>query len=194
MRIMNRLTKFILVVGILGLSSILIGQIFSISILNLIGIILLSDSGILIGVEAIRKQIYLERSHYDRRAIEANTGLAAIIQGITIILLGLLLSTIAVLVYFDVGQSIFFYFVRRPGILLVIIGLYFFLTALSVIIGYVEQKQGPKWNMSLELIASRLLPGIILIVIALNRRRLIRNIICVWLNYPHINLRRSSIP
>mgnify|MGYP005839412423 FL=1 len=133
MRIMNRLTKLILAADILRLSSILIGQIFSNSILDLISIILLSDSGIFIGVEAIGKQIYTERSRYDRRAIETYIGIAAVLQ----------------------------------GILLIIIGLYFFLTALSTIIGYIEQKQGHKWNIFLELIASRLLPGIILIAIAL---------------------------
>jgi hypothetical protein len=164
---LKRLTNLILATAILGLGSILIGHIFSISILNLIGIILLSDSGILIGIEAIRNQIYLQRSRYDRRATETYIDVAAVLQGILIILLGLFISIIAILVYFQIGQSIFLYFVRHPGIVLIIIGLYSLLTALSTIIGYVEQQHGPKWNVFLELIISRMMPGIILIVIAL---------------------------
>lgn len=140
---------------------------FSISFLILIGIILFSDAGILIGIGALRKRKYLEKSRYDRRETETYIGIAAVLQGIIIILLGLLLSIIAILVYFDIGRPMFLYFVHRPGSLLVIIGLYFFLTAVSAIIGFVEQKQGPKWNVFLELIVSRILPGIVLIVIAL---------------------------
>lgn len=133
MRIMNCLIKLISAACILVLISILIGEIFSISILNLIGIILLSDSGNLIGVEAIGKQICLKRALYDRKAIETYPGLAAIIQDIIIILLGILLSPISILVYFDIGRSIFLYFVLRTGILLIIIVLYFILTALRPI-------------------------------------------------------------
>ena len=164
---MNRLTTLIITAAILGICSVLVGQIFSISILNLIGIIFLSDAGILIGVEAIRKRIFLEKSHYNRKETETYIGLAAIIRGILVILLGLFLSTIAILVYFDIGQPILLYFVHRPGILLIISGFYFLLTALSTILGYAEQRQGPKWNVFLELIAGRMLPGIILLVISL---------------------------
>ena len=164
---MNRLTTLIITAAILGICSVLVGQIFSISILNFIGIIFLSDAGILIGVEAIRKQIFFEKSRYNRKETETYIGFAAIIRGILVILLGLFLSTISVLVYFDIGQPIFLYFVRRPGILLIICGFYFLLTALGTILGYAEQRQGPKWNVFLELIAGRMLPGIILLVIAL---------------------------
>lgn len=164
---MNRLTTLIIVAAILGISSILVGQIFSISILNFIGIIFLSDAGILIGVEAIQKRIFFEKSRYNRKETETYMGLAAIIRGILVILLGLFLSTIAILVYFDIGQPVFLYFVRHPGIILIVSGFYFLLTALSTIIGYVEQSQGSKWNVFLEQISGRMLPGIILLVIAI---------------------------
>lgn len=164
---MNRLTTLIIAAAILGISSILVGQIFSISILNFIGIIFLSDAGILIGVEAIQKRIFFEKSRYNRKETETYMGLAAIIRGILVILLGLFLSTIAILVYFDIGQPVFLYFVRHPGIILIVSGFYFLLTALSTIIGYVEQSQGSKWNVFLEQISGRMLPGIILLVIAI---------------------------
>lgn len=164
---MSRSTIVITAAAVSGIAFIVIGQITSSSDLTLLGLFVFSISGILIGLEAIRRKIFLQPSRYDRRATETYVGAAAILQGVIIILVGIFLCSISVMDYFNLGKSVFSYLVRHPGIPLILLGIYCLATAGTAIIGYVEQKQGPKWNIILELITSRLLPGIILIVIAL---------------------------
>lgn len=150
-----------------GIALIVIGQITSSSELTLLGLFVFSISGILIGLEAIKRKIFLQPSRYNKKATETYLGAAAILQGVLIILVGIFLCSISVIDYFNLGESVFSYLVRHPGIPLVLFGIYCLATAGTAIIGYFEQKQGPKWNVILELFTSRLLPGIILIVIAL---------------------------
>lgn len=150
-----------------GIVLIVWGQIFSSSDLALLGLFVFSISGILIGIEAIKRRIFLEQSRYNRRDTETYVGFAAVLQGVLMIFVGIFLCILAVIDYFNLGESVFSYLVRHPGIPLVLFGIYCLATAGTAIIGYAEQNQGPKWNVYLELIASRLLPGIILIVIAL---------------------------
>lgn len=164
---MKRSTIIINVVAVSGIALIVMGQIFSTSDLTLLGLFVFSISGILIGIEAIKQKIFLEQSRYNKRYTETYLGFAAVLQGVLIIFVGLFLCSVAVINYLNIGESVFLYLVRHPGIPLVLFGIYCLATAGTAIIGYVEQKQGPKWNVFLELIASRLLPGIILMVIAL---------------------------
>ena len=164
---MKRSTIIINVVDVSGIALIVMGQIFSTSDLTLLGLFVFSISGILIGIEAIKQRIFLEQSRYNKRYTETYLGFAAVLQGVLIIFVGLFLCSVAVINYLNIGESVFLYLVRHPGIPLVLFGIYCLATAGTAIIGYVEQKQGPKWNVFLELIASRLLPGIILMVIAL---------------------------
>jgi len=163
----KRSTIIINVVDVSGIALIVMGQIFSTSDLTLLGLFVFSISGILIGIEAIKQRIFLEQSRYNKRYTETYLGFAAVLQGVLIIFVGLFLCSVAVINYLNIGESVFLYLVRHPGIPLVLFGIYCLATAGTAIIGYVEQKQGPKWNVFLELIASRLLPGIILMVIAL---------------------------
>jgi hypothetical protein len=163
----KRSTIIITAVAVSGIALIVMGQIISTSELTLLGLFVFSISGILIGIEAIKQRIFLEQSRYNRRYTETYLGFAAVLQGVLIIFVGLFLCSVAVIDYFNIGESVFSYLVRHPGIPLVLFGIYCLATAGTAIIGYAEQKQGPKWNVFLELIASRLLPGIILIVIAL---------------------------
>lgn len=162
---MNRFAIIISVTGLIGIGLIIIGQEISSPILDLAGLIIFAGTGILIGFEAIKKRIFVEQSRYNRRETETYIGIAAILQGALVILLGLFVSFIAVIVYFDIGAPIFSHFIHRPGLPLIIFGIYCLAVAVTAIIGYVEQKQGPRWNVLLELIASRLFPGIILIII-----------------------------
>lgn len=164
---MKRSTIIINVVAVSGIALMVMGQIFSTSDLTLLGLFVFSISGILIGIEAIKQKIFLEQSRYNKRYTETYLGFAAVLQGVLIIFVGLFLCSVAVINYLNIGESVFLYLVRHPGIPLVLFGIYCLATAGTAIIGYVEQKQGPKWNVFLELIASRLLPGIILMVIAL---------------------------
>jgi len=163
----KRSTIIINVVAVSGIALMVMGQIFSTSDLTLLGLFVFSISGILIGIEAIKQKIFLEQSRYNKRYTETYLGFAAVLQGVLIIFVGLFLCSVAVINYLNIGESVFLYLVRHPGIPLVLFGIYCLATAGTAIIGYVEQKQGPKWNVFLELIASRLLPGIILMVIAL---------------------------
>lgn len=157
----------IVAAALIGIGLIVLGEIVSNSDLTLLGLFIFSVSGILIGIEGIRRKTFIEQSRYDRQDTETYIGIAAITQGIIIIFVGIFLCSISIIDYFNLGESVSSYFIRHPGIPLLLFGIYSIATAVTAIVGYVEQKQGPKWNVFLELIASRLLPGIILIVIAL---------------------------
>jgi len=84
-----------------------------------------------------------------------------------IIFLGLFLIIISILAYFNSGQSVFHYFIRHPGIPLLIFGFICFLSSTISMLGSVEEKQGTKFLVILNLLTSRLLPGLILIAIGL---------------------------
>ena len=122
-----------------------------------------------IGWEAIiTRQIQLGR----RRSgdLQTYTGFPAVLQGIQFNLIGLFLIGISAFVYFnngDSGREIFLQFVRRPGILLVVIGLLMLLQSLVMFLGFRELNEGPSWMARVNLLFSRMLPGLILLVLGL---------------------------
>jgi len=71
------------------------------------------------------------------------------------------------LAYFDTGREIFLRFVRRPWPVLLIFGIYCLMQAVIAFGSFEESKQGTRWIVILNLITSRLLPGVILSVIGL---------------------------
>jgi hypothetical protein len=124
-----------------------------------------------IGWEAIlTRQIQLGRRRYGN--LETYTGFPAILQGIQFNLIGIFLIGLSVFIYLNdenSGREVFLQFVRRPGIPLVVIGLLMLLQALVMFLGFRELKEGPDWMVKLNMLFSRMMPGVILLVLVLQR-------------------------
>lgn len=117
-----------------------------------------------IGWEAIITQhIVLGRRRHGNR--ETYTGVAAIFQGLQFNLLGLFLVGIALLMYFNSGREVFLQMVRRPGLPLVVFGGVCLMQAEINLAGAREWRQGTGWVVTMNLLVSRLLPGLILLII-----------------------------
>ena len=124
-------------------------------------------SAMAIGWEAIvTRQIQLGR----RRSGTQQTyiGFPAILQGIQFNLIGLFLIGASGFFYLSNEQEsheIFLHFIRRPGFPLTLIGLLILLQSLVVFLGYQELNEGDGWIIKVNLLISRLLPGLILLVL-----------------------------
>jgi hypothetical protein len=141
------------------------GQQLDLSVLTYTGFSLMGLTAIIIGAEAmIRRRIILP-SRYSRYADETYLGVAAFAQGIQFMLLGAFFIGVSILAYFNTGRAVFLQLVRRPSVVLLAFGVWCLATAVTVFAGYAEQKQGAKWAFVLDFITSRLLSGLILIVI-----------------------------
>ncbi|NJC96400.1 MAG: hypothetical protein C3F07_08435 [Anaerolineales bacterium] len=161
---MNAWTKSQLVVFGIGLLLAFAGEKLSMPILTYGGISLFGIAAFLIGMEAaITRRIVLGRRRYD----ETYLGIAAYAQGVQFMIVGVFLIGISFLAYFDTGRDLFLHFVRRPGTVSLTLGIYCLMQAVIAIAGYEEQKQGTRWIVLLNFFTSRLLPGVILIVIGL---------------------------
>src|SRR3989339_245682 len=86
---------------------------------------------------------------------------------ISIAILGCLLIAIVLLNHLNVGRSLFLYFIKHPGIPLLFLSVFCFLTAVTAIIGSLEDKQGLKFLVILNLLTSRFLAGTILILLGI---------------------------
>ena len=128
------------------------------------GITLFGVAAFLIGMEAaIMQRIVLGRRRYN----ETYVGFAAYAQGMQFMMIGIFFIGASFLAYFDTGRDIFLQYVRRPWPVLVVVGFYCLMQAVIAFGGYEEAKQGTRWIVVLNLITSRLLPGVILVVIGL---------------------------
>lgn len=140
------------------------GEKLSISILTYGGISLFGVAAFLIGMEAaITRRVVLGRRRYD----ETYVGFAAYAQGVQFMIIGAFFISVSFLAYFDTGRELFLQLVRRPWPVLLTVGVYCLMQAVIAIGGYEEEKQGARWIVILNLLTSRLLPGVILIVIGL---------------------------
>jgi len=161
---MNAWTKLQVTVFAIAFVLAFIGDKLSIPLLLYGGVSLFGVAAFLIGLEGmVAQRIVLGRRRYN----ETYTGLPAYAQGVQFGMLGLFFISVSIAAYFNLGDGIFDYFVRRPGLLLMTFGIYCLLQAVIAIGGYQEEKQGPRWIVIMNLFASRLLPGIILVVIGL---------------------------
>jgi hypothetical protein len=162
-------TTIQIILGLLGVLLIFVGDRLSVSILGSAGLGCLGLAAMAIGWEAIiTRQIKFGSRRRGSR--ETYTGLPAVLQGIQFNLIGLFLIGITVLVYLDdgsTGRGIFLQFVRRPGLPLMLFGALLLMQAVITISGFLELREGPRWIVILNLAVSRLLPGIILMVIGL---------------------------
>ena len=127
-----------------------------------VGVALLGLAAFFIGLEAMFRRQMIIGSRYRRYGTETYKGAAGIAQGIQFVFLGIFLMASGLLAYFNSGRSVFLYFIRRPGALLLAFGVFCYSSAVIAFSGSVEQKQGSKFVRILDLLASRLLPGIIL--------------------------------
>lgn len=129
-----------------------------------VGIVCFGVGAMAVGWEAIiTKHIKLGRRRSGSR--QTYTGFPAVLQGIQFNLLGLFLIGVAGLAYLNDGRELFLYFVRRPGFPLAVFGLLLLMQSLVMFLGYRELSQGPGWVVTLNLILSRMMPGVILLVL-----------------------------
>lgn len=151
---------------VLGLLLAFIGNRYSIPILFSLGVICLGLMVMVLGWEAmVTRQVFLGRRRGRRR--RTYSGLAAFIKGIQFNLLGAAFILLAIMMYtrFD-GRGVFLQMVRRPGLPLVFLGGLILMEAVVTLAGTSEMRQGSEGTVTVNLIASRLLPGIILLAVA----------------------------
>ena len=126
-------------------------------------------AGMAVGWEAIvTRQIQLGRRRSGNR--QTYTGFPAILQGIQFNLIGLFLIGASVFFYLNnerESREIFLQFVRRPGVPLTVLGLLILLQSLVLFLGYRELNEGSGWIVTVNLLFSRLFPGLILLVLGL---------------------------
>ena len=129
------------------------------------GIAMFGVTAIVVGMEAmLTRQIMLSRN---RNYSETYLGLAAYAQGVQFSIIGIFFIVAALAAYLDNGRDLFLHFVRRPWSVLVVFGVFCLMQAVIAIGGSVEQEQGTRFAVMLDLFVGRLLPGVILIVIGL---------------------------
>jgi hypothetical protein len=160
-------SRVVLSIAVLGILLILYDRLFGSYLLLNLGGILFSISGIMIGIEAIVKRKIILRSPYHRRLSETYLGVTAVAQALIIIITGLFLIGLLVPNYLNSGRSLFLYFVQHPGVLFLLFSLICFLTAVIVIVGSMEDKLGYKFEIILNLLASRFLSGAILVILGI---------------------------
>ena len=153
---------------VLGLLLAYIGNRYSIPILFSGGIICLGLMVMVLGWEAmITRQIFLGRRRGSGRR-ESYSGLAAFLKGIQFNVLGLFFVVLAIMMYTNIdGRGIFLQMVRRPGLHLVFIGGFILMQAVITLSGSNEMRRGSQGTVMVNLIVSRLMPGIILLAVAL---------------------------
>ena len=141
------------------------GDKLSVPILLYVGISVFRITAIVVGMEAMTTRRIVLYRH--RNYSETYLGIAAYAQGVQFSLIGIFLIGTSLAAYLDNGRDIFLHLVQRPWSVLVVFGVYCLMQAVIAIGGSVEQKQGTRWVVMLDLFVGRLLPGLILIVIGL---------------------------
>ena len=161
---MNAWTIAQVAVFVLGFALAFAGDKLSIPILLYGGISLFGIAAFLIGMEgAITQRFVLGRRRYN----ETYVGIAAYAQGVQFMMIGAFFIGVSFLAYFDTGRDTFLQLVRRPWPVLLVVGVYCLMQSIIAFYGYEEEKQGTRWVVILNLLTSRLLPGVILVVIGL---------------------------
>ncbi|MGD8806988.1 MAG: hypothetical protein PVH65_14120, partial [Chloroflexota bacterium] len=133
-------TILAIVVGLFGVLLLLLGQWLTMDILTFAGFGLMGVVAIVIGLQAIFTRRLVQISRYSRHADETYVGVAAIAQGVIFIMMGFLFIGVALVAYLSGGRELFLHFVRHPGLMLLIIGLFLLMTAISALVGTVEEK------------------------------------------------------
>jgi hypothetical protein len=158
-----------LVLGALGLLLAFGGDRLSMPLLMNGAIACFGLFGMAVGWEAIITG-HIVLGSRRRGSRQTYTGLPAVLQGIQFNLIGLFFIGASVLSYFNYenfGWDVFQYFVRRPGVPLMGLGVLLFMQSLIIFSGYREINQGPGLMVTLSLIFTRMFPGVILLVLGL---------------------------
>jgi hypothetical protein len=151
---------------VLGILLALGGDKLSMPLLTYGGIVCFGLFAMTIGWEAIITR-HIVLGSRRRGTSETYSGISAILQGIQFNLIGFFLIAVTVMVYFNNGREVFLLFVRRPGMPLVAIGLLLLLQSLVMFFGYREINEGSGFMVTMNLVISRMLPGVILLVLGL---------------------------
>jgi protein-S-isoprenylcysteine O-methyltransferase Ste14 len=160
-------TTIQIILGLLGVLLALGGDRLSIPVLTYAGIACFGLAAMAMGWEAIlTRHIVLGRRRHGN--VETYSGLPAILQGVQLNLMGLFLIGIAFMVYSNAdGRAVVLQMARRPGLPLVIFGALCLMQAGISIPGPREMREGSRWIVIMNLLISRLLPGLILLGIGL---------------------------
>lgn len=142
------------------------GDRLSMPVLTNLGVACFGLASIAIGWEAILTR-YIRLGSRRRGTRTTYTGLAAILHGIQFNLLGLFFLGLGIFTDFTAWRQVFLQFVRRPGLPLMVIGVLCLMQAIIALSGSLEDRQGARWLVIMNLVVSRLLPGIILVMIGL---------------------------
>ena len=160
-------TTIQLILGLFAILFVFGGDKLSMPILSDTGLACFGLAAMAIGWEAIiTRQIVVGRRRHGNR--QTYTGISAIFQGIQFNLLGLFLVGIAIMMYFNAnGRAVFLQMVRRPGLPLIVFGALLLMQAVITLTGSHELREGPRWIVIMNLVISRLLPGIILVLLGI---------------------------
>ena len=154
-----------IILGLLSLLLVFVGDRLAIPLLTYFGIACLGLTSAVIGWEAIFTQhmVIGGRRHGNRQTY---TGLPAIVQGILFILLGLFLVGVSFMLYTKMnGRELAMQMARHPGFPLILFGALCLMQSVITLMGSHELQAGQRWLVIMNLLISRLLPGIILVVI-----------------------------
>jgi len=161
---MNVWTKVQISIFVIGFLLAFAGDKLSNPLLTYGGISVFGIAAFLIGMEAaITRRIVLGRRRYN----ETYVRLPAYAQGVQFMMIGAFFIFVSFLAYFNTGRDMFLHLVRRPWPVLLTFGTYCLMQAIIAFGSFEESKQGTRWIVTLNLLTSRLLPGVILIVIGL---------------------------
>jgi hypothetical protein len=158
-------TTIQIVLGLLSLLLVFAGDKLSVPFLGNAGMACLGLTSITIGWEAIitRHIVIGRRRHGNRQTF---TDLPAILQGVQFNLLGFFLIVVSVMIYKNLnGRELVLQMARHPGLPLILFGMLCLMQSVITLIGPHELQDGPRWIVIMNLLISRLLPGIILVVI-----------------------------
>jgi hypothetical protein len=156
-----------IILGLLSLLLVFVGDKLSIPLLTYFGIACLGLTSAVIGWEAIFTQhmVIGRRRHGNRQTY---TGLPAILQGIQFILLGLFLVGISFMLYTKLnGRELAMQMARHPGVALILFGALCLMQSVITLMGSHELQAGQRWLVIMNLLLSRLLPGVILVIVGL---------------------------
>lgn len=160
-------SKLQISLGVLALLLVFIGDRLSIPFLSYTGMACLGLVAMAIGWEAIiTRHIVVGGRRSGNRG--TYTGVPAIYQGILFNVFGLFLIIVTVMSYMKANvREALLQFVRRPGLPLALIGMLVLMQAVITLVGSMEERHESQRVVFLNLLFSRLLPGIILIILGL---------------------------
>jgi hypothetical protein len=160
-------SKIQISLGVLALLLVFVGDRLSIPLLSYTGMACLGLVAMAIGWEAIiTRHIVVGKRRSGNRG--TYTGIPAIYQGILFNAFGLFLIIVTVMSYKKANmREVLLQFVRRPGLPLALIGTLVLMQAVITLAGSMEERHGSQRVVFLNLLFSRLLPGIILVILGL---------------------------